>query len=1247
MSSLCRTMSRRARAVAGATAISLGGFAVAGFGGFRPASAYGSGLAARSFALPCDITVSDDAGLQAAVAGSRDDSVICVSQSITLSAPLALDDTTLTLVGDDSSISLTAPANDRHINAQTASVGDDTLTLMDLTLTGGNPGNSGGAIYSQRMALHVIDSTFSGNTVGNVGGAIYAKDNAGLSIDGVHFAGNLGTKGGAIAVDGPGPVDLHASTFTGNTGRSSGGAVYVKTGSGLTISDTAFVGDTSGGQGGAIYFLAAGPISIQGGTFTRVSASAVGGAISTGTQATTLTTNGTTFVDDSTTGGNGGAIYFGGTGLVTLTGGTFTRTSAPGSGGAVYVRAGSGVVTNGTTFYDNTSTGGSGGALYFGGTGQVNLTGGTFTRTTAAGLGGAVRAGASSTGLTTNGTTFYDNTSTGGSGGAIYFEGTGEVTLNDGTFARGSVPGNGGAVRVGATATGLTSIGTDFYDNRSTGSSAGAIYFGGAGQVSLSGGTLARNTAVGNAGALGADDSMTSLTLDDMAFTANVAAGGSGGAIFLNGSGDATITATDFAQNRSNGPGGALYSGTGSENLSITAGTFTDDSSGAPGGAIFFAGNGDVSLTAVDFTGNEAGGPGGALHAASSVDNLTATNTTFTDTASSGPGGAIFFGGSADISLAGSRFEGTDSANVGGAIYAGNSVDNFSVTGTTFTDTTSGVTGGAINFTGTGGLRLVSSNFLRGTAAVGGAIYVGATVTYTNSTSTYFSGNTALSSPGGAINSLGGPITVTKGSFASNSAPASVGGAISADDTVTVSEATFASNSAQLVGAAVTTSGAVQMTNSTVFDNSSGGSSLRGFAGVTLRFVTAVDDSISGGNVVDSAGPISIVGSVIAPYLGNACSGPADDSSLNSFVTDSSCGSGDDTVTVTTRGLLGFDDTLVTDDSTGAQVLIPDDASVLIGAAPFNLVSGVTTDQLLAQRGARGETTTTVGAVQVLPLLVTSQPADTTVAAGANATFTVAGLPGVGTTVGYQWQTSTDNGATWSNRVGATSATLTLPAVTLGQNGLRVRALVSDVRNQPLASSAATLTVSSSPGPTPRPPGAPRDPSAVAGDREAVVTWVKPASTGSFPITTYQVANDIDASACLLTVSDETSLSCTVTRLTNGTAYRFRVRALSGSGWGPWSDWTDAVTPSPRSIIITGYRDGSTARADGVTEHLTATEVTTRIKLRGQKAYKTGVPRPIGADGTFTWQRRTDKQVRLYFIADGSRSNRVVIQARR
>lgn len=542
-----------------------------------------------------------------------------------------------------------------------------------------------------------------------------------------------------------------------------------------------------------------------------------------------------------------------------------------------------------------------------------------------------------------------------------------------------------------------------------------------------------------------------------------------------------------------------------------------------------------------------------------------------------------------------------------------------------------------------------------GSSSQGGAVYVfGALVTIQ---ATDFIDNRAVGG-GGAIGAQFEPaIAVTGGTFSGN-ATYHDGGAINASSNVTVANASFIYNNAETgVGGAIRTTVTAQVTNSTFYGNRSGrqGAAVRSTS-LVLRFVTSVDDTAARDEgVFSSVNPPTIRGSVISPLAGRACTGIAPTDTSFSFVTGSGCGTSPG-ITFTTRSALGFSGARVTDDSTGAQVLIPDDTSVLINAAPYNLVSGVTTDQLLATRGRAPDDSTTVGAVQVLPIAVTVQPADISVGPGANATFTAAGLPGVGTSVTYQWQTSSDGGATWGNRLGATSPTLTLTGVTTGQDGLRVRAQVSDIRNQPVPTNAATLTVTApapTPGPSPAsPPGAPRDPVAVAGDAEAAVRWLAPSSSGSFSITNYEVANDVNSRACLLTVEPSAPLACTLTELTNGTAYRFRVRALNGAGWGPWSDWSAPVipqrTPEPTpTIVITGAREGRFVRVNGTARDLTATQVTTHLRLSGQTGFATGVSRPVAADGTFTWQRRTAKQATVYFTGEEIRSNLVVIPAGR
>jgi hypothetical protein len=82
---------------------------------------------------------------------------------------------------------------------------------------------------------------------------------------------------------------------------------------------------------------------------------------------------------------------------------------------------------------------------------------------------------------------------------------------------------------------------------------------------------------------------------------------------------------------------------------------------------------------------------------------------------------------------------------------------------------------------------------------------------------------------------------------------------------------------------------------------------------------------------------------------------------------------------------------------------------------------------------------------------------------------------------------------------------------------------------------------------------------AAAGDAQATVTWQAPASTGSSTVTDYEVTSSPGGKGCLVKAP---TLSCTVTGLTNGTAYTFTVKALSGGGWSAASAPSNAVTPS-------------------------------------------------------------------------------------
>ena len=98
--------------------------------------------------------------------------------------------------------------------------------------------------------------------------------------------------------------------------------------------------------------------------------------------------------------------------------------------------------------------------------------------------------------------------------------------------------------------------------------------------------------------------------------------------------------------------------------------------------------------------------------------------------------------------------------------------------------------------------------------------------------------------------------------------------------------------------------------------------------------------------------------------------------------------------------------------------------------------------------------TLTVTAVAVAPS-ISMHPANQSIIAGQDANFTVTAT---GTSLGYQWQRSTDGGANFADVAGATNATLTLTAVPQADNAHQLRVVVSNSAGS-VTSNAALLTV--------------------------------------------------------------------------------------------------------------------------------------------------------------------------------------------
>ena len=93
--------------------------------------------------------------------------------------------------------------------------------------------------------------------------------------------------------------------------------------------------------------------------------------------------------------------------------------------------------------------------------------------------------------------------------------------------------------------------------------------------------------------------------------------------------------------------------------------------------------------------------------------------------------------------------------------------------------------------------------------------------------------------------------------------------------------------------------------------------------------------------------------------------------------------------------------------------------------------------------------------------------------------------------------------------------------------------------------------------PTDGRPGAPTGLTASAGDSQVTLTWTAPASSGSSAITGYTVVFVPSGVTTACTTTGATS--CTVSSLTNGTAYSFTVSASNSAGTGANSDAASAT----------------------------------------------------------------------------------------
>jgi alpha-tubulin suppressor-like RCC1 family protein len=160
----------------------------------------------------------------------------------------------------------------------------------------------------------------------------------------------------------------------------------------------------------------------------------------------------------------------------------------------------------------------------------------------------------------------------------------------------------------------------------------------------------------------------------------------------------------------------------------------------------------------------------------------------------------------------------------------------------------------------------------------------------------------------------------------------------------------------------------------------------------------------------------------------------------------------------------------------------------------------------------------------------------------------------------------------------------------LGSNGIAAIGAGPNEMGESLAVVALGSTVNIATEPT-----APQSVVAVAGDAQATLSWVAPASNGGLEVTDYVVEYSVQGSGVWSLFEDEvsTSLSATVTGLVNDTSYSFRISARNIVNTSATALALSAITPVTTTTTSTTTTSTTTSTTTTVLPTTTSSSTTT------------------------------------------------------
>jgi hypothetical protein len=249
--------------------------------------------------------------------------------------------------------------------------------------------------------------------------------------------------------------------------------------------------------------------------------------------------------------------------------------------------------------------------------------------------------------------------------------------------------------------------------------------------------------------------------------------------------------------------------------------------------------------------------------------------------------------------------------------------------------------------------------------------------------------------------------------------------------------------------------------------------------------------------------------------------------------------------------------------------------------------------QVKVMDAASTSITSSAALLTVSGALTTTPPDNVDANVGQTATFSTTTSGGT-TPYTYQWQVSSDNGFTFTNIAGATSASYTTPAITLHDNNNQYQVIVTDAASTSITSSAALLTVNGALTTTP--------PDNVAANVGQTATFSTTTSGGTAPYT-YQWQVSTDNGFTFTNIAGATSASYTTPAITlhdNNNQYQVIVTDAAST----------SITSSAALLTVNGAL--TTTPPDNVTANVGQTATFSTSTSGGTAPY------------TYQWQVSTD-----------------------